>query len=182
MKEARSTEVRSPGRREFVKRSGAIAGAGAISSGTLLAASSDAWAQGLSTLTMAEGKALLQMCRDLYPHDQLSDEIYQKVVDGYDAAAAGDANMARTLSHGVRDLNAAAQSVAGADYVMVDSERMRVAALGRLESTPFFQTVRGSLITGIYNNPDVWPVFGYEGPSAHLGGYLKRGFDDIDWL
>jgi hypothetical protein len=38
------------------------------------------------------------------------------------------------------------------------------------------------MITGIYNNPDVWKILGYEGASAHLGGYLKRGFDDINWL
>ena len=37
-------------------------------------------------------------------------------------------------------------------------------------------------ITGIYGNPEVWPLFGYEGPSADKGGYIDRGFDDIDWL
>jgi len=26
---------------------------------------------------------------------------------------------------------------------------------------------QGEMIAGIYNNPDVWPVLGYEGPSAH---------------
>jgi hypothetical protein len=28
----------------------------------------------------------------------------------------------------------------------------------------------------------VWKVLGYEGPSAELGGYINRGFSDIDWL
>jgi hypothetical protein len=28
----------------------------------------------------------------------------------------------------------------------------------------------------------VWAKFGYEGPSADKGGYISRGFDDIDWL
>jgi hypothetical protein len=28
----------------------------------------------------------------------------------------------------------------------------------------------------------VWTKLGYEGPSAPEGGYLHRGFDDIDWL
>ena len=27
-----------------------------------------------------------------------------------------------------------------------------------------------------------WPRFGYEGSSAEHGGYINRGFADIDWL
>jgi hypothetical protein len=37
-------------------------------------------------------------------------------------------------------------------------------------------------VSGLYSQPDVWPYFGYEGPSNDKGGYLHRGFDDIDWL
>ncbi len=56
-----------------------------------------------------------------------------------------------------------------------------MALLRDIETTPFFQLVHGSLVTGLYNNPDIWPIFGYEGESASKGGYLYRGFDDIDW-
>jgi hypothetical protein len=28
----------------------------------------------------------------------------------------------------------------------------------------------------------VWDAVGYEGPSVHKGGYVNRGFDDLDWL
>ena len=38
------------------------------------------------------------------------------------------------------------------------------------------------LVTGFYDNKAVWPLFGYEGSSWEKGGYLNRGFDDIDWL
>ncbi len=58
----------------------------------------------------------------------------------------------------------------------------RVSILRDLQSTPFFQKVRGDLITGLYNNKEVWPKFGYEGSSVEYGGYIDRGFDDIDWL
>jgi hypothetical protein len=34
----------------------------------------------------------------------------------------------------------------------------------------------------LYNQKEVWPKFGYEGSSAEHGGYIKRGFADIDWL
>ena len=46
--------------------------------------------------------------------------------------------------------------------------------LKQIETTPFFQTVRGELVTGIYNNPAVWRHFGYEGASAAYGGYYRR--------
>ena len=34
----------------------------------------------------------------------------------------------------------------------------------------------------LYANPAVWHRFGYEGASSHLGGYIERGFDDLDWI
>ena len=40
----------------------------------------------------------------------------------------------------------------------------------------------GGLVTGLYNQKEVWPLFGYEGESFSQGGYIDRGFDDIDWL
>ena len=29
---------------------------------------------------------------------------------------------------------------------------------------------------------EVWPIFGYEGESYSKGGYIERGFNDIEWL
>jgi hypothetical protein len=58
----------------------------------------------------------------------------------------------------------------------------RLALLKAIEAGPFFQAIRGSLVTGLYNQKEVWPVFGYEGESASKGGYLQRGFNDIEWL
>jgi hypothetical protein len=51
-----------------------------------------------------------------------------------------------------------------------------------MQEGKFFQTIRGNLVTGLYNNPEVWPKFGYEGSSADKGGYIDRGFSDINWL
>lgn len=33
-----------------------------------------------------------------------------------------------------------------------------------------------------YRDPAVWKLIGFEGSSLEHGGYLERGFDDIDWL
>jgi hypothetical protein len=56
------------------------------------------------------------------------------------------------------------------------------ATLREMQDAPEFQAVRGACVVGIYNNPEVWPIFGYEGESAAMGGYINRGFSDIDWL
>ncbi len=63
-----------------------------------------------------------------------------------------------------------------------DWERDRVVILRSMEDSPFFQTVRGGLVTGLYNQKAVWPLFGYEGESYSKGGYIDRGFDDINWI
>ncbi|RVD73511.1 gluconate 2-dehydrogenase subunit 3 family protein, partial [Mesorhizobium sp. M4A.F.Ca.ET.029.04.2.1] len=61
-------------------------------------------------------------------------------------------------------------------------EEQRVALLKDIESSPFFQTVRSGLVVSLYNQKDVWPIFGYEGESFSKGGYIERGFNDIEWL
>ncbi len=47
---------------------------------------------------------------------------------------------------------------------------------------PSSRRFRGDLVVSLYNQKEVWPKFGYEGSSAEHGGYITRGFADIDWL
>lgn len=185
MSEMEKQELQADGvnRREFMKRSGAtVAGVTMFSGGTLLIGAADAWAQSLSTLSENEGKALLQMCRDLYPHDRIPDDLYVKVVESFDGAAKGDAVTAQLISDGVKDLNNEAKRVGKKDYVGLSRESDRVKVLEKMESTAFFQKIRGDMIAGLYNQPAVWKLLGYEGASAHLGGYINRGFNDVNWL
>ena len=58
----------------------------------------------------------------------------------------------------------------------------RVDILRGMEESAFFQQIRGGLVTGLYNQKAVWPIFGYEGSSFEFGGYIERGFNDINWL
>jgi hypothetical protein len=67
-------------------------------------------------------------------------------------------------------------------YLGTGWEVDRVALLRQIESSAFFQAVRGGLVVGLYYQKEVWPVFGYEGESFSQGGYIERGFDDIAWL
>ena len=148
----------------------------------MIVAADQSWAVTATTLKPETFATLVQMSRDIYPHDRLSDSYYAKAVKVFDEAAAKSEDSKAMFEDGVTGLDAAATGAHGVAYAQVGWEEERVAILRNMEKSPFFQAVRGGLITGIYNNPEVWPLFGYEGESASKGGYINRGFDDIDWL
>ena len=165
-------------RRQFLQTSGlAAAGAAVVASGTVLTASDGAWALELTSLNAHEGMTLLKMSRALYPHATLSDMYYAGVVEALDGSAKGSAETAALLKEGVAKLDAAM----GVKWVEL-SDGNKLAVLKGMESDGFFQTVRGTTVVSLYNNPLVWRHFGYEGASAEYGGYLERGFDDLNWL
>jgi hypothetical protein len=37
-------------------------------------------------------------------------------------------------------------------------------------------------VVEVCSDQRTWELVGYEGPSFGKGGYLERGFDDLDWL
>jgi hypothetical protein len=51
-----------------------------------------------------------------------------------------------------------------------------------VESEPFFAAIQGGVMARFYNHPKVWEHIKYPGSSVEFGGYVDRGFDDIDWL
>ena len=125
---------------------------------------------------------LIQVSRDIYPHDKLEDNFYAKVVEGFDSAAGKSKADKDLFENGLVGLEQASMGKYNKKYRDIGWETQRVQLLRDIEKTTFFQRIRGSLITGIYNNQEAWPLFGYEGESAPMGGYLNRGFDDISWL
>jgi hypothetical protein len=117
------------------------------------------------------------MARDIYPHDHVADEFYAVAVKGYDAE-----DKKEMVAAGVAELDAAAVAMGHANYLAAGWEEDRVKILQSVETSGLFQAVRGGLVTGLYNQKAVWPLFGYEGESFSQGGYISRGFDDINWL
>ncbi|MGB2069520.1 MAG: Twin-arginine translocation pathway signal [Candidatus Puniceispirillaceae bacterium] len=168
--------LKSLTRRDLLK-SGIAAGSLFIVGGGFIAAPNAAWAMEVTHLQPGTMATLVQMARDVYPHDQISDEFYAAAMKGYDTADAKAA-----IEDGVAALNAAAVGQGYASYLDIGWERDRVDVLRSMDSSPFFQTIRGGLITGLYNQKEVWPLFGYEGESFSKGGYIDRGFNDIKWV
>jgi hypothetical protein len=141
-----------------------------------------AWAEDATTLTPATLKTLVKVARDIYPHDFLGDSYYIAAVKPWDAKAAKDPAVKTMINDGVSGLDQAARDRHKVAYVEVPWEADRVVLLQGIEQTDFFKTVRGDLVVSLYNQKELWPKFGYEGSSAEHGGYIKRGFADIDWL
>ncbi len=131
----------------------------------------------LAVLDERGAKAILAMARRLYPHDHLGDEYYWAVVKGIDTDMAGDPELAARVKAGFADLTAAA----GTEFSDLDTAG-QIAAMKKVETTPFFTDMLDKTTLHFYNNPDVWPHFGYEGSSWEKGGYIERGFDDADWI
>ena len=142
----------------------------------------DAWADDATALTPATLKTLVKVARDIYPHDFLVDSYYITAIKPWDGKAAKDPATKALLEDGVRRLDQDAQDRHKMVYAQVPWEADRVVLLQGIEQTEFFKKVRSDLVVSLYNQEELWPKFGYEGSSAEHGGYIKRGFNDIDWL
>jgi len=127
----------------------------------------------LKVFNQQEARLLLAMARTLFPHDFLSDGDYMKVVAGIDDKASRNARTLSVLREGLNRLDKKFE-------LMPEVEREK--ALQTFEKSPFFIFVQNETINNLYGNSEVWKIFGYEGSSLEHGGYINRGFDNIDWL
>ncbi len=121
-------------------------------------------------LDQATASALVRMARLLYPHDALADTTYADVVQGLVLDS-------ETLSSCVEVLDAASS----ADWLDLSGDE-QITVMRGIEDSAFFASVQNAVRVGLYNHPDLWKIIRYPGPSLEFGGYLDRGFDDIDWL
>ena len=122
-----------------------------------------------------ERETTLRVARVMYPHDALPDEAYEKVVRAVEAEASGSDDVRATIAQGIAELDDPTP------FRELEADE-QLAALQQAEGTPYFDLVRATAVVELYDNPLVWKALGYEGPSVHLGGYVNRGFDDLDWL
>lgn len=168
-------------RRELLAKGLGLGSSFLVGSG-FLASSTATWAIEVTALEPAAMATLVQMARDIYPHDHFGDELYAIAVKGHDDTAASDAQFKAMLEAGIADLDEKATQMGHPDYVSTGWEAERVELLKSIEDSAFFQTIRGGLVVGLYNQKSVWKLLGYEGSSFEHGGYLDRGFDDVNWL
>ena len=168
-------------RRVFLRRSSELSFAAAvtITAGGALLNATEAWALDVKGLQPETMKTLILVARDIYPHDKVADRFYAIAMKGYDEKATGNPEMKAEIEGFVAALDGAAGQ---GGYVGLPREADRVAILKNQSANPTFETIRSGLIASLYNQKEVWPIFGYEGESFSKGGYIERGFDDISWL
>lgn len=121
-----------------------------------------------------ESDTLLQVVQHLFPYKGLGERPYQIVVETVESTA----EIAHLLKAGVSELDADAYP--GTWLALPDVQRMEV--LKQIESGEFFKLMLNAGIHGLHSNQELWDLIGYEGSSVEHGGYINRGFNDIDWL
>jgi len=166
-------------RRRFLASVGTAA---LMISGAAVIHPNEAWGLEVKNLTPESMRTLIKMARDVYPHDRVADRFYAVAMKSYDAKAGTDPQIKTMVEQGVARLDELARKQYGLAYIDVGWESERVALLRQIETEPFFQNVRSGLVASLYNQKELWPLFGYEGESASKGGYIDRGFNDIAWL
>ena len=117
---------------------------------------------------------LVKMLQVLYPHDSFGTGPYENAADAVISASEGTPAQMLIMANGLRELEIA-------KFDTLDASAA-TAYIKNIEGSPFFSAVTGTGLVALYNNHEVWKILGYEGPSYDLGGYIDRGFDDLDWL
>ena len=119
-------------------------------------------------------KLIIKMVRDVYPHDRFPEAPYERTAN--DVITKGNADSAKKamLSEGIENLKKA-------KYEKLNFKKS-TKYLKKIEKSDFFQHVRGTSVVTLYNDQEVWGLLGYEGSSFEKGGYIDRGFNDLDWL
>lgn len=135
------------------------------------------WVGALTLFDARAAETLVAVVRTLYPHDGLPERIYRRTVFHFDAMAAKAPGIAQIFAEFI-DMADSALPLPFRDL----SEGYRVQVLKKLEATQPFRLVQRSAVRFLYDDVEVWQAFGYEGASVHLGGYVNRGFNDLDWL
>lgn len=168
-------------RRQFLTRTTASAALITVS-GSALLHTTEAWGLETKALKPEVMRTIIKMARDIYPHDRLADKYYVIACKTYEEKSASDPALKSLCDEGVKHFDAVAMQEHKVPYVEVPWEAQRVAILRANQDNPFFKKLRADLVVNLYNQKEIWPLFGYEGESASKGGYIDRGFDDIEWL
>lgn len=113
---------------------------------------------------------LVAAMQRLVPHGSLDPAVYRDAVLAFMSSAADDPVIAAGLEELV------------ARKFLEQPEAGQVALLAGIEGTPFFDSVRDAAVRGVYGDERSWDMLGYGGDASRFGGYVDRGFNDIDWL
>lgn len=137
-----------------------------------------AWAREHATAApAADLETLAVMVRGLLPHDFLTDDDYVGFARRIDARLGQEPAFSELVATGIEQMNAASSG-----NWLDASEADKVRVLAAIADDAYFGQLLNAAIDTLYQDPAVYRKLGYEGSAIEFGGYLNRGFDDIDWL
>ncbi len=119
-------------------------------------------------------KMLARMIRVMFPHPTIPDDPYIRAAEAVLTLACEKPGRQVAFAAAIQDLM-------NIDFESLD-DAAALAHLKGMAETDFFTQVQGKALLAFYDDPDVWAHLGYEGPSFDKGGYIHRGFNDLDWL
>ena len=157
-----------------ISRRSFIAGAVATSVYTSLWSINPAKAKIKAGSDKADMQILMKMVRTLYPHDRFPDGPYLRTTEDVINKGNSSPEKAIMLQEGIDKLKAE-----GFNNMNFNQATSYLKAMGRTE---FFEHVRGTTTVTLYNDKETWKLLGYEGYSSDKGGYINRGFNDLNWL
>jgi len=131
----------------------------------------------LEVLSEDDALGLLAIVRSLIPLAGTDETVYLAVVAALDDTARRDPGHAKLLKGGL---------LAARHHFSMNLDQVTVADLERylrsIQTQAFFVHVYRTTLPVFFGNHSVWERIGYEGESFSKGGYLQRGFNDLDWL
>lgn len=127
--------------------------------------------------TESATRTLVALVRAAFPHDSVPEAAYQRAAETVLTQAEETSWMRVKLAQGLDSLEGLAD---GRFCELSPAEALPI--LLRIQHTAFFGFVRQTVVVSLYEDEEVWEALGYEGPSFDKGGYVERGFDDLDWL
>ncbi len=113
----------------------------------------------------------------LLPLQPADSEIYQIVAEHLMRQMVARPATHKLLSNGLDQLNQSAER----GWLSVSRAERKVVMVRFIE-LPYIAIVRWVTHEQVLRNRHVWAQVGYQGSAIEKGGYLKRGFNDIDWL
>ena len=124
-----------------------------------------------------ETETLVQYAYFLLPVLAPTHARYRAVADKVSAQAADVPPIAAMMADGIAALNASGKG----PWLQLPLQE-RAGLVRELEGTTFFGFLRWTTSEVVMRDPVLWQKLGYQGSAMEQGGYLHRGFDDIDWL
>jgi len=130
-----------------------------------------------NTPSSPETETLVQYAYFILPVLEPTHARYRAVADKISGQASQVPAIAALVADGIAALNSS-----GVSPWLKLSPRERAKIVTGLEGTPFFGFLHWVTAEIVMRDPLLWERLGYQGSAIEYGGYLHRGFDDIDWL